>query len=130
VGWNVRVAPLGLDARDGAVLARFVRRIHTITRIRYQDAVCRYHLLFWLQVREVITDIVFEMWRDGALIERFAGRALVLRKLLLVRHQRWIGYARQIGLTLLGLRLAARALLALNRLRSRLLVGWVVWLVD
>ncbi len=87
-------------------------------------------LLFWLEVREVIPYIVFEMRRDGALVERFAGRALVLRKLLLIRHLRWIGYARQIGLTLLGLRIAARTLLPLNRLGPRLQVGWVVWLVD
>jgi len=50
-------------------------------------------LLFWLEIREVIPYIVFEMRRDGALIERFAGRALVLRELLLIWHQRGIGYA-------------------------------------
>src|SRR5689334_19922103 len=70
------------------------------------------------------------MRRDGALIERFSGRALVLGELLLIWYQRGIGYARQVGLTLLSLRFAALALLPLNRLGPRLLVGRVVWSIN
>ena len=43
------------------------------------------------------------MWRDGALVERLAGGALVLRQLLLVRHLRRIRRAGQVALALLNL---------------------------
>src|SRR4051794_38672240 len=70
------------------------------------------------------------MRRDCALVERLAGSALILRQLLLVWHLRRVCFARQGGLALLDLGRAALALLALDLIRARLGVSWVVGLVD
>ena len=70
------------------------------------------------------------MRRDGALIERFAGRTLVLWQLLLIWHQRRVGCAGQVGLALLSLSFATLALLALHGLGLGLLVGGVVGLIH
>src|SRR6476661_6545554 len=69
------------------------------------------------------------MRRDRTLIERFASSALILRQLLLIRHLRRVRRAGQVALALLNLRRSALALLALNLIRARLCVGWVVVLV-
>ena len=70
------------------------------------------------------------MRRDRALVERFAGSALILRQLLLVRHLRRIRRAGQVALALLNLGRATLALLALDLIWAALGAGWVVGLVD
>ena len=55
--------------------------------VAYVGLRCRHTALaFRLQVRKIILDIIFQVWRDGALVERLASSALVLRQLLLVGH--------------------------------------------
>ncbi len=74
------------------------------------------HLALRLQLREVVAHVVFEMRRDGALVERFAGRSLILGQHLLVGHQRGVVRAGQVALPLLHLALAARPLLPLDHI--------------
>ena len=70
------------------------------------------------------------MRRDGALVERFAGGALVGGQVFLVGHLRRASRAGQVGLALLHLCRSALALLALNFFGPRSAVAGLVGLVD